>query len=68
MYLAARAAPICLMLPFRIIAPRTASTVEGLTSGSILQISAFEIGGRLFSTVASIRALFVILSLFITAN
>lgn len=30
MYLAACAAPICLMLPFRIIAPRTASAVERL--------------------------------------
>lgn len=48
------------MEPLFTIAPSTASTVVGLTSGRILQISALERGVRLFSTVASTRAFFVI--------
>lgn len=36
--------------------PKTASTVVGLISGKILQISALEIGVNEFKTVASIRA------------
>jgi len=34
--------------------------VVGLTSGNIPQISAFEIAAKLFRTVASILAVFVI--------
>ncbi len=45
-----------MMLPDLTIFPKTASTVVGLTSGSMSQISALEIGVRLFRTVASIRA------------
>ena len=44
------------------------STVVALTSGKILQISAFEIGVKLFNTVASILAFLVILLLFTTLN
>ena len=47
--------------PSLTILASTASTVVGLISGWIVQISAFEIGTRLPSTVASIRAVFVIL-------
>ena len=52
--------PIRFIVPFFTIAPTTASTVVGLTSGSILQMSDLESGVRLFNTVASIRAVFVI--------
>lgn len=67
-YLAALDAPIRFISPFFTIAPSTASTVVGLTSGRILQISALEIGVRLLSTVASTRAFFVIFLPFTTAN
>ena len=60
-YLADRDAPIRFTAPLFTIAPRTASTVVGLTSGRILHISALESGVRLFNITASIRALFVIL-------
>ena len=43
----------------RTIAPSTDSTVVGLTSGSMLQISALERGVRLFKMVASTRAFLV---------
>ena len=67
-YRAAFDAPIRLTEPVFTIAPNTASTVVGLTSGSILQISALESGVRLFNTVASIRAFFVIRFPLTTAN
>ena len=67
-YRVARPAPIRFTEPVRIIAPRTASTVVGLTSGRILQISALDSGVRLFRTVASTRAFFVILLPCTTAN
>ena len=53
--------PIILIALFFTIVPNTTSTVVGLTSGKILHISAFEIGVKLFNTVASILAFFVIL-------
>lgn len=46
------------ILPFFTMLPKTASTVVGLISGKILQISALEIGVNEFKTVASIRAFF----------
>ena len=46
--------------PVLTMAPRTASTVVGLTSGRLLQISVLESGVRLFRTVASTRAFSVI--------
>ena len=59
-YLDDRDEPILFTVPFFTIAPSTASTVVGLTSGRILQISDLESGVKLFRTVASIRAFFVI--------
>ena len=59
--------PIILIALFFTIVHNTTSTV-GLTSGKILHISAFEIGVKLFNTVASILAFFVILLLFTTLN
>ena len=41
------------MAPLLTICPSTASMVVALTSGRILAISAFDIGVRLFRTVAS---------------
>jgi hypothetical protein len=52
--------PIRFIEPLFTIAPRTASTVVGLASGRILHISALESGVKLFKTVASTRAFFVI--------
>jgi len=46
--------PIICILPFLTIIPNTASTVEGLTSGRTLHISALEIAVKLFNTVVSI--------------
>ena len=60
MYRAALAAPTFRTLPERTIAPRVASTVVGLTSGSAVQISALEIGTSLPSTRASIAARLVL--------
>ena len=51
--------PIILIALFFTIVPNTTSTVVGLTSGKILHISAFEIGVKLFNTVASILAFFI---------
>ena len=48
----ARPVPNFWIFPSRTIRPSTASTVVGLTSGSILQMAALEIGVRLFRTVA----------------
>ncbi len=59
-YRAALDAPIRFIVPLFTIAPRTVSTVVGLTSGRILHIYALESGVRLFSIAASIRAFFVI--------
>ena len=56
------------MLPFFTMLPKTASTVVGLISGKILQISALEIGVNEFKTVASIRAFLVTRLLLITAK
>ena len=67
-YLVARPDPIRFTEPVLTMAPRTASTVVGLTSGRILQISALESGVRLFRTVASTRAFFVIFLPCTTAN
>ncbi len=67
-YLVARPAPIRFTEPVLTIAPRTASMVVGLTSGRILQISALDSGVRLFRTVASTRAFFVIFLPCTTAN
>ena len=55
-------------MPFFTIEPSTASTVVGLTSGSNLHISALDSGVKLFNTVASILAVFVIFLLLITAK
>ena len=60
MYLVIFDWPIFLICPSFTILLSTASTVVGLTSGNIPQISAFEIGTKLFRTVASILAVFVI--------
>ena len=57
-YRVARPAPIRFTEPVLTITPRTASTVVGLTSGRILQMSALDSGVRLFRTVASTRAFF----------
>ena len=51
LYRVALPEPIFMMLPDLTIFPKTASTV-GLTSGSMSQISALEIGVELFRTVA----------------
>lgn len=59
-YRAALDEPIRFIVPLFTMAPRTASTVVGLTSGRSLQISALESGVRLFNIVASMRAFFVI--------
>ena len=67
-YLVVRPAPIRFTEPVLTIAPRTASTVVGLTSGRVLQISALDSGVRLFRTVASTRAFFVIFLPCTTAN
>ena len=60
--------PIFLICPDRTILLSTASTVVGLTSGNMAQISALEIGTRLFSTVASILADFMIFLPWTTAK
>lgn len=52
--------PIRFIVPLFTIAPRTASTVVGLTSGRILHISALESSVRLFKIAASTQAFFVI--------
>lgn len=51
--------PIRFIVPLFTIAPRTASTVVGLTSGRILHISALESSVRLFKIAASTQAFFV---------
>ena len=68
MYRVALPAPMRFTLPVFTIAPKTASTVVGLTSGRILHISALERGVRLFKIVASTRAFFVIFLPCTTAN
>ena len=60
--------PIIIIEPSLTIEPKTASTVVALTSGNFLQISAFDIGVKLFNIVASILAFFVILLLFFSLH
>ena len=55
MYFVPRPPPRRRMMPPRTIAPRTASTVVGLTSGRIEQISDLDSGVNEFNTVASMR-------------
>ena len=56
------------MRPPRTIAPRTASTVVGLTSGRIEQISDLDSGVNEFNTVASMRFFFDTFSAATDAN
>ena len=57
-----------MICPSRTIRPSTASTVVGLISGWMAQISALDSGVRLPSTAASIRAVFVTLAPCTTAK
>ena len=67
-YLVFLAVPIFLIIPLFNIIARVASTVVGLTSGKTKQISCFEIGRLLPSTVASILLFFVTFWLFTIEN
>ena len=58
MYFEPRPPPSRRIRPPRTMAPRTASTVVGLTSGSILHTSDFDNGVKEFSTVDSMRFFF----------
>lgn len=60
-YLVSLVLPIFFIFPLFTIWCKTDSTVAALTSGNTSMISAFEIGMRLFRTIASILADFVIL-------